>query len=673
MGLYPCSKMYTHEHGERSGIMAEEKVFHNSKELLESCFERLSENQSGEVGGNVAKYPTVVVMLGEKSRAYTKYIKSTLDDNWNNSGFLQYVGIVKKGDSWECVRLAQAGRKREFTWENASGEPDEIVSKAIVEMLEQDERIFKDKSSIKMEFVMDATEEDGESYYDLYLRLKNGLHSADLKTFYLMLDQKPEGGKNEKSDHMLQYVLRNRNNPGTNCGTTYLLSNYLDSGSILGENKIWQNYRLVADIILLGGNRTSAGDSGYVTNLYNGIKTASYALVTKPTDEIAAVSLQALLEEMYQQEEAHHDVELTDKEIRERLDIKATHGFGFAEEIFREKILKQLPSAGDLRYLPFRSEKDLREMQKADQVSARMADSYTMGMWSLFQQEKYIDVAQRFLEDEEELRSLYREIQDRLHGAFSLFEARKLTGRRDLIRQLLLEDLRFDGVSARSDYTEKLHRSAVYECKKYFYDRVKQIMAEEFDRLLDQTKQYEDLYARCRREVRQERIVTGDEDKSIEKTYAGEVKRYVEKRQKINSRESAFPEVFDARSGQEDMLSAVRDVFSDLIREEIFNYDFEKELDFRMSSMTDVNRQVYVTQELQRALSGSVRLKNLTSVMTKMSCFYLINDSADYAKQLARQEGHGRDFMLFNLNRTDCIEQIEIYNITKPENLHLNL
>ena len=59
--------------------MAEKKVLHNGRELLESCTIGLNENQSGEMGGNVALYPTVVVMLGERCKAYTKFIKDTLE------------------------------------------------------------------------------------------------------------------------------------------------------------------------------------------------------------------------------------------------------------------------------------------------------------------------------------------------------------------------------------------------------------------------------------------------------------------------------------------------------------------------------------------------------------------------------------------------------------------
>lgn len=654
--------------------MAEKKVLHNGRELLESCTIGLNENQSGEMGGNVALYPTVVVMLGERCIEYTKYIKDTLDDNWNNSGFLQYVSIEKSGDDWSCARLTDVDKKRTIQWSCVEGEPAEVVSKAIVDMLEEDDRIFRDKSRIKMEFVMDAVEEDGGAYYDLYLGLKNGLHSEDLKTFFLMLDQKPEDNKNEKTARMLHYVVENRTKPGVDGGTTYLLSNYLDNGSILGENKIWQNYRLLADIILLGGTRANAAESGYVTNLYNGVKTASYALVPKPTDEIAAVALQALMREMHEQEKERYSKELTDKEVRERLGMKVTGGFALAEEIFKEKIMRHLPSPEELRYLPFRSEKELREMQRAERISDKMADDCTMGVWPLVQQEKYVDVAERFLENEEELDMLRKRIQELLYSAFSLFEVRMMIPRRDLIRAMLREELNSEGESVRVDYTEKLHKKAVYECRKCFYEKTKQILSEEFDRMLDDTKRYGELYARCEREVQQGRIMTEDNDVSIERTYTNEVKLYVNNKQKINAGDSAFPEVFNPRLEQEGLLEAIQNAFMKMIGEEIYRYDFERELDFRMNNMTDVNRQIYVTQELQKALEGSIRLKDqsMNNLGMKISCFYMINKSADYARQLANQEGHGRDFMLFNLNRTDCIEQIEIYNITQAEKLHLS-
>ena len=79
---------------------------------------------------------------------------------------------------------------------------------------------------------------------------------------------------------------------------------------MLGEKRLYENYRLIADIILLGGNRGST--ASFKTNLYNGIKTVSYALVTKPTDEIAEVTLQVLLQQIYEEDKKAFSGNLTE-------------------------------------------------------------------------------------------------------------------------------------------------------------------------------------------------------------------------------------------------------------------------------------------------------------------------------------------------------------------------
>ncbi len=57
--------------------------------------------------------------------------------------------------------------------------------------------------------------------------------------------------------------------------------------------------------------------------------------------------------------------------------------------------------------------------------------------------------------------------------------------------------------------------------------------------------------------------------------------------------------------------------------------------------------------------------------MTEAGCYYLVNASADYAKTLERADSG--EYVLFDLSRTDCIEQLKIYDILKPEQLHLVL
>ena len=86
--------------------------------------------------------------------------------------------------------------------------------------------------------------------------------------------------------------------------------------------------------------------------------------------------------------------------------------------------------------------------------------------------------------------------------------------------------------------------------------------------------------------------------------------------------------------------------------------------------MDEKQRHAFVEKELRKKLAGSRRLKNSIEMpMTKAGCFYMVHASADYAKTL-QQADHG-EYLLFDLNRTDCIEQLEIYDILKPQQLHL--
>ena len=135
-----------------------QQSFRNGKELLEHCIRTLNANQRGESGGNVALYPVLVIMLGEKCAEHVKYIKRTLDDNWNNARFLKYLKVVKQGDTWQASLIDSSEDYEQCEWESETAEFQEAMNKAVVEMLEADEKIFLERNSVKMEYVLDATE-----------------------------------------------------------------------------------------------------------------------------------------------------------------------------------------------------------------------------------------------------------------------------------------------------------------------------------------------------------------------------------------------------------------------------------------------------------------------------------------------------------------------------------
>lgn len=697
--------------------------FQNGKQLLQSCICKLNEKQRGETGGNVALYPTVIVMMGCKSRCNTEYIKSTLDDNWNNARFLQYLNVVKTDSGWECFRLASASEEDRFARRpagtsdgntpackpaDASGEGtldasdgdtfarrsavtsdggtltgtsdgdafawrpsgtgwNETLNSAIVTMLETEEKIFSKRTTVKLEYVLDATETDSRCYFDLFRETVNELQSDELKTLYLMLDQRPGADRVEASDALLKYMV-----DGTDAselsGTVYLLSNYLQSGQMLGDGRIWQNYRLAADIMLLGGNRREA--QGVVQKLFRGFKTVSYALVTKPTEEIAAVSLRTLLSEIYAAEYKNLFRELSASEISGKLQLDRYHGFLFLEEWFEKKIRPKFPKETDWKYLPFQSIQGYRKFLKDPNMTIETANAATCGAAAEYLHRQYLEPVREFLANEKEMQQCRESISQLLSAQFAYFELLYLQEHREELNGLILAEYRFAGFRPKDGCLKRLHGQAVYESRRLFYQEMKQVIAAEMEQLLQRALYFRDLYEACTKEIRQECIVTGDESKSVEKFYGGIVSEYVGRCQKVNEHVPAFPEVFCVTNEKEELLGALWNLFLDLMREKVYDCDFEQEVDYRMDGMDEKQRHEFVAKELRKKLEGSRRLKNSIEIpMAEAGCYYLINARADYAKTLER--AGSREYVLFDLSRTDCIEQLEIHDILKPQQLRL--
>ena len=644
-----------------------QQSFRNGKELLEHCIRTLNANQRGESGGNVALYPVLVIMLGEKCAEHVKYIKRTLDDNWNNARFLKYLKVVKQGDTWQASLIDSSEDYEQCEWESETAEFQEAMNKAVVEMLEADEKIFLERNSVKMEYVLDATEEEGREYYDLFQITQNELYTGELKTLYLMLDQRPKDGNVRKSDELLQYIKAKRKD---NAETIYLLSNFLKAGSMLGEKRLFENYRLIADIILLGGNR--GGEASFKTNLYNGINTVSYALVTKPTDDIAEVTLQELLEQIYEEDKKAFSGRMTEKEIRERIEIDHNNGMEMGEDIFRGELENQFPDRNSFCYLPFRSEKEGKAALGDAGISERELNAITYGAYGSFVRKYFEEPVEKLFAQKEKLEEYRMRIKAHIGEKFGYFELLDLDQQRDVLQRILGEEYLTSGVGKYADFQGILFQQAVFESRKTFYGKIKQLYWEELEKQIDAAKRLEEYYQECLKEIQREMIVTGEESESVKKTYADLVKEYVGSHRRVNERKTAFPEIFRAENTKEELLAAFWNVFRDMIRIEAYSYDFEKEVDLRMGNTNEIGRNQLVTQELKKQLDGSIRLKNIIDLaMVKVSCYYLISENAKYASNLRQSDSNGRDYTLFGLNRTDSIEQMEIYNISNPELIRL--
>ena len=316
--------------------------------------------------------------------------------------------------------------------------------------------------------------------------------------------------------------------------------------------------------------------------------------------------------------------------------------------------------------MPFKSERAYKEAMKAEKITVKGLDAVTMNAASCYIEQHYIKKVIRFVEGEED--EIRRRIRRQLKDIFRYFELRKLDKIRLEIKKIIRSDYYFSG-SGKDDFCGLLQKEAVYMAKKLYYDKIKEIMAEEVEKLVNASLQFEELYRECEEEVQRERVITGDESESVEKTYRNIVKDFIQERY---SKEAGFQEIFSVDVDKNSLLAAIWKAFLDLIQKEVYRYDFEKEVDSRIDRMNDEERHIFVSRELKKKLDGSIRLKNPVKVsMMKTSCFYMVNEKAEYAKNLKNAEGNDRDYLLFNLNRTDCIEQIEIYDILSPEDIHL--
>lgn len=667
------------------------KIFQNGKQLLESCVRRLNEKQHGETGGNVALCPTVLIMLGTKSRCHAKHVKATLEDNWNNARFLQYINVVKTDDGWQCFYPVQVQVQKEpevqtasgqelqaavqntneqevqtaawdgYVWQAAGVDWTEALNHAIVTMLETEEKIFSRRTMIKMEYLLDASEENGTQYADLYLQTSNALQSDEQKALYLMLDQRPGAGRVEASDALLQYLVA-KSGTCACMGTVWLLSNYLQSGQMIGDARIWQNYRLAADIMLLGGSRMEG--NGAADRLSGGFRTVSYALVTKPVEEIAAVSLRTLLQEIYRNAQKQQYRELPVSEISEKLQMDRYYGFAFLEELFQKKICPKLPLETDWSYLPFVGVQEYRRFIKSPNLTMDDANALTLGAAGEFLNRQYLEPAEDFLSDEKEMQQCREEIFQLLQSRFTYFELLYFHEHPDQLNSILSAEYQPAGMGPGRGVCARLHRQGVYECRRIYYRKMKQVTADQMHRLITYALDFRDMYAACEKEIRHECIITGDESESVEKFYSGIAAEYAAR--------SGWESVFCVTSKKQDLLRDIWDIYLGLIGETVYDCDFEQEVDYRMDGMDEKQRHAFVEKELRKKLEGSRRLKNSIEIpMTQAGCFYMVNARADYAKTLEQAE-HGA-YVLFDLSRTDCIEQLEIYEILKPQQLHLYL
>ncbi len=641
-------------------------VIHNEKELLDRAIETLETFGNEKRGGNVAKYPVIVIFLGKKTSNYLKDVKHPLDDNWGNASNLRYVSIFADGEKISCHKLKVDDEEEKYAWDDENVDPDNCIISSIEEMLGMDEKIFSDCSGVKLDFILDATDEAAKELYEKYksIELKNNI--TIFKNLYLMLDQSGENNIVEKSDLFLRYVIEDLK---VKPESVFLISNQKKNKRYISEAKIGENYRLISNLILLGGNRIIFDGTNYA--LEKSLKTASYVIILKPTDQIGEVTIDAFLRNVYDLEEKRFSYDLPLNVIMERLGIGNDGTMRHANEILHNLLIKNNDKNANVVYsFPYATKADLDSSRKNRlPQSIKQLDNMTYGTASQYIETFFIAPIVEYFGDDERKQELIVEMENYILQCFNYFDLLKVAEyKQDIIDRILQPII----LPARRpmNLADMFGYYSNAKGRETFYKEYNAIVAKALENVIDYTLDFRDTYKRVRINMESVRESNGEEEKTITSFYENLVNAYIMEEQKRPTM-PAYSGMFDVRADRQQLLMNIYNAYTRMVndRRDIFSLDFEHEMKTRFENRTEAEHQEYVREELRKQIGDNMRLNNYINVeFPCLKNYYLINDKAVYAKHLHEDEGYKSGaFVIFNINRTDCIEEMQIYKVQESQ------
>lgn len=630
------------------------------RKLIKDCIKLLSVEQKRDSGNNRALYPVILVFLGAETKKFVSAVQETLEDNWNNAKFLKYLTITKTDQGL-------VGCDQKTNVENS--DISSFLENAVVEMLETEDYIFDDKNRVKFEFFLCGDDENALEYYQFFTDKGDTNRYSVLKTLYLMMDES-EKEKRKKTRELLAYISEHRQETKDELGTVYILGNHLRNGSVLRKERLLLNYRLAADIILLGGNKGTDGQKALIRTVYQNdcIKTAAYALVEKDIRNITLTSLGILMEGIKQKIYENYN-SLTGRSIEYADDLKKRLGIGVdkidcLEELFKNYFVKLFPHAEELNYIPYLSEKDYKEVHKEKMVSWNSLNAKTCGILELFMKQAYEKPVENLMEDETFRDKAEKRIYEEWISKLDYYDAVYGIQNENLERDI--KELKTMISKRNGTVEERIHEQAVGQARTLFYERMKEILLKVLEQIQEEGKIRQQFYEEICEAIQDEDFDDREQKKSIQKYYGSLVDVFVKKGNEI------VQQVLSLRNSPAEMVFAIKDVFKQLVKENaVYGYSFEKELEARLNQESVASRKLYVSNELESNIENYGRLHwaLFNYANQKRGTYYLINKHADYAKDLNPDSA---EYSIFHLNRTDCIEKIAIYDLD-PINGYCNL
>lgn len=630
----------------------------DAKELIKACTRILNQEQHIETEGNMAHSPVILLFFGDIVNSHMQHVKNTLDANFKNGEFLQYLHVAIGSDDC-CI-------KNIFN-QKTYGDIDEAIHDASLILLGTENAVFPSKKEIYFECLLSSNETYAQEYYEMFMQLKESHNYNLIKTLYLMIDQESRANEN-KAQNLIKWICE-KEGSAVRDTNIYLFSNLLHDGSILREDRIWQNYRLVADLILLGNTADSSvsaeggGIRSYPGIVHDGVMTAAYSFIGKPLDDIAKISLYYLMKRLYEHEEALA-YEINPQELsillREKLDVKES-GIERISELFQAGMLRNLPDAEAYQWLPWKDFKSYKRFRKKKITDWQEVNEMTFGVLELYFSNQY----DKFLEEEinkgpfeDECR---KDIRDFLLSRFSFFEMIQILRNEQWKEALhgINVSIDFDG---NYGWEELMKRQSEKRLEKKFHIWAIGILEDEMQRLYDHVIRIQKEYLDALEQVRKATVSFEKKNDQMEKFYENEVDQFLLSGDYLSFKRENL--LFRADQTIDQILSRIYEIFVNLIREHsVYREPFEKEEEQRMKDVSAPERSRIIRNRLSADVSSRGRLRlNYGYRENRTGAFCLINSKSVYINELKDDERRGQ-FILFNLNRRDCLEMIELYRL----------
>lgn len=353
---------------------------------------------AGTFSGTGPKYPMAVVYLGEASAKVHGKVSSMLNRIWPPyKKELYYLGV--RQDS-SMFHISTDGKITSY---------EDSKLQADINYLFGTSTHFSSRDRMMVYFVLETTGiskgEEIQTWNDIMgWTMEQIKVEGQIPLLMVLLNEDFEHADEAK-------IVRNEigeavygSSKAMTADSVYLISNRRNDNTIISD--WYQCSRILADLIVL----SNSFEGDITKQLYSkDVKTAGYALVEKPVDDIAQVVVSSIIQHLNQYRKKTDASEILNKEnLPEKLGISREGSIIILDDYCEKELLMLLPTEEQLEYFPRNTDEDLMAVH---QLSEREFNALTMNAWDAYL-EKIIETAEKMIQEgtrqKEEWKKIYR-------------------------------------------------------------------------------------------------------------------------------------------------------------------------------------------------------------------------------------------------------------------------